>query len=1108
MMGANKTIERQRQLFPIFLFVLISSSLFIVGDIQASEPSDSNDFPSTTVSITHPYVFDEVIVLFRENINSVKANDLDVRGNGNKINGKILKKYFAGKKKTLLRVKLSAGQNVESVLAENWSQKDPRILRVEPNYRVYAMGISNDTYFSYQWGLHNTGQTRGTNDGDIDAPEAWNITTGSSNVVVAVIDSGVNYVHPDLRNQIWTNIREIPGNGIDDDGNGYVDDYYGYDFSQKDSDPNDENGHGTHCAGIIAAEGNNSIGVSGVNWRCRIMPCRFLDASGSGTVADAIEAINYAVENGANVLSNSWGGGGYSEALKAAIENAKEHNVLFVAAAGNSATDNDASPTYPSSYLVSNVVSVAATDHLDQLAYFSCYGKQSVHVSAPGVNILSTLPGGYGWCSGTSMATPFVSGTAALLLSAYPGISVAELKNRLIWSGDILPELEGKTLTGRRLNAYKALTAENILELSAPADGVRWVVGFNYEIQWISIGGAATINLYLEKDGYTIEPIAENVPNEGCYSWKIPSDLSAGTDYSIRIEDGTLSVRSQAFSIAEKGYDYYTESFLSSEHPFDLAYKSVLFVPAEGGAYYALEQDISSLPTDPAGGKRIKLQDDDAAEIILCNTSVVFDETSYSSFYVGSNGYVTFDQADTEYSASLRNHFGKKRISAFFRDLNPAAGGQVSVKETTDRVAVTWDSVPKFNSTTVYTFQLELYYNGKIRLSWLDIRSAVAVVGFSNGLGIASDFLDSDMSGYATYEPALLSLKITGNDSIKENNSLQLLCTGYYEDGIVRDLSENQDILWNAVPSDAMINASGTLYVGDVDILHHVDVIAQDEGVTDHFGVFVKGENVSDIRIDKCSVAAWQAVGRDCLSLSGAMSLTEDTIRQAETIRVKLYSNENVCVFESIYNVNGESIKNGVCSVKKSVSGGSGGRTEQLRIDSRNNIFRFGIRNVSLKGLSCPFYFTLECGTFTGAGQIQEGVVNGKRLAPMELMNEVENKLRVDTIQMVVGDKARSVSGIVKGCFSLRDNISSPGNVVLTWNSKVFMFPINQAAAKNGVFVYRNVQTENGLLSGKIDLKKNTFTLYVKNTDISPDVDRITVELSFDTFDESLAVEL
>ena len=270
---------------------------------------------------------------------------------------------------------------------------DPNVVYAEPNYYLYAYSTPNDTHYSKLWGLHNTGQsvngTSGTADADMDAPEAWDNTTGSSAVIVAVIDSGVDYNHPDLQANIWSNADESSGNSVDDDGNGYVDDVRGWDFADNDNAPMDPDSHGTHVSGTIAAVGNNAVGITGVSWQAKIMPLRFLDAHGSGTTANAVSAINYANANGAHVINCSWGGSSFSQSLKDAID---ASTAVVVCAAGNSSTNNDASPEYPASYNSANIITVAATDQNDNLASFSNYGSSSVDVGAPGVNIYSTLP--------------------------------------------------------------------------------------------------------------------------------------------------------------------------------------------------------------------------------------------------------------------------------------------------------------------------------------------------------------------------------------------------------------------------------------------------------------------------------------------------------------------------------------------------------------------------------------------------------------------------------------------------------------------------------------------------------------------------------------------
>ncbi len=360
-----------------------------------------------------------------------------------------------------------------------WAAANEDVLYVEPNF-LYSTDqtIPDDSKFNFLWGLHNTGQAGGTADADIDAPEAWDITTGSSNIVVAIIDTGADLDHKDLLANIWTNAGEIAGDGIDNDSNGFIDDVNGWDFADDDNDPNDINGHGTHVAGTIGAVGNNNQGVVGVNWNVSLMPLRFIDASGFGTTADAIDAIQYVTTAkttyGVNVvaINASWGGGGYSAALKDAIETAGDAGILFVAAAGNDADDTDVTPHWPSSYDLDNIISVAATDRDDDRASFSSYGAVSVDLAAPGVNIQSTKPNNrYGSMQGTSMSAPHVAGAVALLAAADPTASSWQIKGAILSGADPIPAMAGISTTGGRLNVYQAIQA-----LSTPGPLVLSVV--------------------------------------------------------------------------------------------------------------------------------------------------------------------------------------------------------------------------------------------------------------------------------------------------------------------------------------------------------------------------------------------------------------------------------------------------------------------------------------------------------------------------------------------------------------------------------------------------------------------------------------------------------
>ncbi len=359
--------------------------------------------------------------------------------------------------------------NREAELIASEYRRLPEVEYAEPSFEIslehggggFKHLHPNDPRFGDQWALANYGRDGGKDGADISAMRAWSTTTGSDEVVVAVLDSGVDYTHRDLVNNIW--VRPVQIKQYEDREIGAIEDTSGYNAIENSGDPMDENGHGTHCAGIIGAEGGNEIGISGVNWKVKIMPLKFMNKNGFGNTKDAIEAINYVINRkraGVNVrvISASWGSTVRSKALEDVIRKAYEADILFVAASGNASANTDQSPHYPSSYPVANVISVAALKRDDQLASFSNYGAKSVHVAAPGAGILSTwLDDEYEERSGTSMATPVVAGVAALILSKRPKLGVDELRSILLKSVDKVPALTGKTVTGGRINAAKAV---------------------------------------------------------------------------------------------------------------------------------------------------------------------------------------------------------------------------------------------------------------------------------------------------------------------------------------------------------------------------------------------------------------------------------------------------------------------------------------------------------------------------------------------------------------------------------------------------------------------------------------------------------------------------
>ncbi len=341
--------------------------------------------------------------------------------------------------------------------------ESPFVEYAEPNYIYKINRLPNDPELSKLWGLINVGQpdsagSEGISGVDIGVESAWNLSVGSSAVVVAVIDTGVDETLPDLSPNMWVNAQEQGGVvGVDDDNNGFVDDVHGYDFANRDGGPRDDHGHGSHCSGTIGAKGDDNFGIVGVAWNVKIMAVKFLGADGSGNLADAVESIDYATTMGANIMNNSWGGGGYSKALEEAIQRSERAGVLFVAAAGNSSLNSDVKPSYPANYTVGNIISVAAVDNKGELAEFSNWGKASVHVAAPGVNIFSTTPSGYESWSGTSMAAPHVSGVAALLLASDMGLNSIELKRRLISFAKPSRRLRNRVISGM-VNAHHTIT--------------------------------------------------------------------------------------------------------------------------------------------------------------------------------------------------------------------------------------------------------------------------------------------------------------------------------------------------------------------------------------------------------------------------------------------------------------------------------------------------------------------------------------------------------------------------------------------------------------------------------------------------------------------------
>lgn len=351
----------------------------------------------------------------------------------------------------LMKIELKTGSVIELISALNAIHSLPGIIFAEPNFRVQKIAAPNDPKFPSLWGMSK-----------IKAPETWNSFTGSQDAIVAVIDTGVDYNHEDLKDNIWINTKEIANNGIDDDSNGYIDDVRGWDFAYGDNDPKDGDSHGTHCAGTVAGRGDNALGVVGVNWKARVMPVKVLDDLGGGYTYDIYNGIIYAVTNGAKVTSNSYGGGGASSLMASAIKTAQDKGSLFVVAAGNESASKASYPAYYTK-TYKNMISVASTDPDDTLSSFSNYGD-GVDLAAPGRNIQSTTPNNtYATFSGTSMATPHVAGMATLLWASQPSKSLEQIRTALMTTVDNVPALAGKVSAAGRANlkaAYDSLNGD------------------------------------------------------------------------------------------------------------------------------------------------------------------------------------------------------------------------------------------------------------------------------------------------------------------------------------------------------------------------------------------------------------------------------------------------------------------------------------------------------------------------------------------------------------------------------------------------------------------------------------------------------------------------
>ncbi len=634
---------------------------------------------------------------------------------------------------------------IEDVIQE--FSNNPFVVYAEPDYIYRAAVAPNDPRYSELWAMENNGQTGGLVDADVNAESMWQIEDGDPQVVVAVIDTGIDYTHNDLVANVWHNSQEIPGDGIDNDGNGYIDDVYGINAILNNGDPRDDNSHGTHVSGTIGAEGNNSLGVVGMAQDVQIVACKFLSASGSGGISDAIQCMDYLAKlktrpiDPVNIVAsnNSWGGGSFSQAMYDAIKAHRNLGILFVAAAGNAARDTDTTIFYPAGYILPNVISVAATDHNDRLATFSNYGRRTVHVAAPGARILSTIPNqGYAVYSGTSMASPHVTGLIAVIKSRFPAFDYRDVKNLVIASGTPIAAAQNTTISGRRIrgadtNGTGALTCVSQLvnsRLRPIANSVSLNVGEEILLSAVKINCNAsaegTITLYsdanqsviLKDDGLG----ADQTAGDGVFSllWK---PARSGT-YPLNYGNGDIVAVTVGGVNPPRSYKAYS----------NISYEYENFA-----------------------GTRLNAGDDTIHTVDI-PFAIRFngDAVGFQRIYISSNGTVGFSNATNPgyLNKALPTNITPTLVSPFWDDLVASVnGGDVYYSAIGEaphrRLVVEWRNLKHFNAAGTGTLQVVFYEDSPdIRFNYLDTDfgnaaqnfGASATVGVQTNVNVATQY--------------------------------------------------------------------------------------------------------------------------------------------------------------------------------------------------------------------------------------------------------------------------------------------------------------------------------------------------------------------------------
>jgi subtilisin family serine protease len=576
--------------------------------------------------------------------------------------------------------------------------------------------------------MNNTGQQGGVSDADINAAEAWNITTGSSNVVIGSIDTGFDYNHQDLADNIWVNPGEIPGNGIDDDGDGFIDDVHGIDATTDSGDPMDVDGHGTHTTGTIAARGNNAIGVAGMNWNVKVVSCKAFNPS--ATLDDLLECMDYMLMlktravNPVDIVAtnNSWGGGPFAQSLLDAIEAHNQAGMLFIAAAGNSGLDNDITPFYPASYEADNIISVLAYNRANQRSSFSNFGALSVDVGAPGEDVLSTLPGNsYGLLSGTSMATPHITGLVGLLKAQDPDRTGRQIKNLILTGAEQSPATLGSVLTGGIARADLSLSCvDRTLANRVAPTSTTIITGTGT--------GVPLAYLSITCDSATTTPQVVTI---------------AETGESIPLVDST-------------GAGLFSATFM----PTSIGTSTLTFpngdivTVAAVGNYDPAQVVPFEFPM--ITGTPIPVICDDCAAPITSPFPIRFAgaDPGLTTVNVGSNGILSFTTPVTAFSnTTLPSTTATTLIAPFWDDLLPTATSTISFAVVgtapARKLVIQYLNVPHFSGIGAASFQVEFFENSpNIQFNYADVvfenpgfdNGASATVGVQVTTGVAQQF--------------------------------------------------------------------------------------------------------------------------------------------------------------------------------------------------------------------------------------------------------------------------------------------------------------------------------------------------------------------------------